>query len=457
MAKTLSLSLGEFFAEASLGEGQEFQSHRWPLSKNSLEKGLSQFLESTDRAEIAHVQVNLPLLESLLRKRLGNTPAFLTTEGFENWLEMNLPVEPEHFSLHPRRVLSPLDADLTFGISERVNARGEILKKFEPSELEFLGTKLQMNEVKWVALGLLHADKNPMHEKTMAEALQKMGFQVVTSHPFQSDSERPRWWAAVLTAYLAPLIEDWKNEILRVLNVLEISAAPEFWTSQGLKKDWSLEESLLLLFGSAAIFKRWGQRQKTHSGLFLDLEGFYFQDFQANENVWSSDLGPVAVSAPPRKKLKIQPTSSLLPSWLGGVEVSSQELGFEPGPMSLGRGLNPCFLDCLTLLHPDQPIPGYGEYVQSKSFSRIEESLSTLLRNFSSEENLQPRELTQTLWNQGTKSLLQEVLFQGHTDLSIAGVFSPLFFEALKGHPSTSQLNVKSSPLLLTQMALEGG
>lgn len=456
MAQTLCLSLGEFFAEVSLKAGDDIRSARWPLSKTPLLKGLQSFFAENPSDSISEIQINLPVLESLLRRRLGNPPAFLTTEGFENWLEMNLPVEPQHFSLYPRRVRSPLDTDLTFGISERLSAKGEVLKAFDSQEIDFLVSKLQMNEVKWIALGLLHADKNPAHENQIKSLLEEKGFNVVPSSRFLSDAERPRWWAAVLTAYVAPMVEEWRGEIAKNFEALEISAPIKYWSSQGLISDWTADESLKLLFGSPYIIKNWCQKHYYKTCLFLDLEGFYLQSC-GSTGVWQSDAGPVAIDVPHWKKLRTQPTSPLLGAWLGGVEIGGNELGFEPGPMSLGRGLIPCFIDALNFKYPSLDVLGFNEYQNEKAKTRYDEALSTLARNFSAEYWDDKEEVSNSVCELGIKEVLREIIYVSDGEFSMVGGMTPWFSQYLKSSGLQKSLPpIKANTGLLTQLALQG-
>lgn len=457
MTGTLSLSLGEFFAEASLKVGGNIKSSRWPLSKMPLIKGLQSFLEGVEPHSITQVQVNMPMLESLLRRRLGTPPAFLTTAGFENWLEMNLPVEPRHFSLQPRRVRPPLDSDLVFGISERIQADGNVLKAFDPGEIDFLVSKLQMNEIKWVALGLLHADKNSLHEDQIEVLLKEKGFEVIKSSHFESDAERPRWWAAVLSAYLAPLVEEWTKEVKNNLEALEIKASVRFWSCEGLVESWKSEDCLKLLFGSPYILKSWAQSRSIDACLFLDLEGFYLQNTKEDLKDWQSDMGPVAFSALNWKKLRIQPTSPIEGAWLGGVEISSSELGFEPGPMSLGRGLIPSFIDSLCFRYSEDQVHGLSDYLVEKALPRMKEALGTLAKNFSDEDWTDAGEVSNALCEQGVKEILREFMYAESGKLSLTGGLCPWFSKFIKASDFKSTLpKIDFHPSLLTQMALEG-
>ncbi len=467
MAKSLCLSLGEFFAEVSLKEAgkKEIRSTRWPTSKSSLEKGLQSFLAShlspDELSEITEIQVNLPVLESLLRRRLGNPPAFFTTEGFENWLEMNLPVEPQHFCLKPKRVRSPLDSDMVFGISERIDTEGKVVRPLEISEIDFLISKLKMNEVKWVAVGLLHADKNPEHENKMADILIEQGFEVIKSSNFKSDAERPRWWAAILTAYLAPLAIERVADVKKVFETLGLTAPVQFWTGSGLKSEWRVEDTLELLFGSSQIVKTWCAKNSIPGTLFVDLEGFYLQNNTTPQETsksrrWNSELGPVAFEGCYWKKLPIQPTSTLTDSWLGGLDFSQTEVGFEPGPISMGRGLVPCFIDSLNLIDSEDKILGFSEHLQAKSKTRISEAVSTLARNFTSKDEwADVKELTEDLCDLGLRQILREFIHPLGAEVFITGGMASIISKKLQ-KVSGLPVKIKANPSMLGELALGG-
>ena len=79
---------------------------------------------------------NLP--QKIIESGHGAPAALLTTSGFENWLEMNLPVKTNFITLLPERAPFLIERDFIFGIDERTNSNGHLEKNVNDTEIEFL-------------------------------------------------------------------------------------------------------------------------------------------------------------------------------------------------------------------------------------------------------------------------------------------------------------------------------
>ena len=99
---------------------------------------------------IKNVHIVTKLAQTILNKKLGSSPAFLVTSGFENWLDMNIPASEDFFTINVSKPKSPISKDYVFAINERTNSQGEILKEVDLDELEFLSSKLQLNNIKTI-------------------------------------------------------------------------------------------------------------------------------------------------------------------------------------------------------------------------------------------------------------------------------------------------------------------
>ena len=159
-------------------------------------------------------------------------------------------------------------------------------------------------------------------------------------------------------------------ENLRELPI-EISTASGFSSSEELFPMNSL-------FGEIAHLKSQlkskldGVGYITHFG----LEDFYSFDLEdPASQIWNSPYGKVAMTVPGTRPLKLQPTAVIESNFWGVPAVTSRTVGFEPGPMCLGRGLRPTLLDVLFLTGELNSVSFLNSYFNEKSMPRIRESL----------------------------------------------------------------------------------
>ena len=177
MANTLGISISESFLQLGLKEpdAPEFKSQSYFLPKVALPRAIEDFFSKFDSSAISSIRAHLKSPRFILKRHLGAPPAVLVTTVFEDWLDMNLPVVEPHFRLHPRRAESPLDRDLVFGVSERVDAQGNVVAPVSDDELEFLASKLKMLAVENVALCFLHSNKNRENLEKTKRFLEQQG------------------------------------------------------------------------------------------------------------------------------------------------------------------------------------------------------------------------------------------------------------------------------------------
>ncbi|MEO0337411.1 MAG: hypothetical protein AAF202_13530, partial [Pseudomonadota bacterium] len=266
--------------------------------------------------------------------------------------------------------------DLVFGVSERVSSQGEIHVEVSQDELEFLASKLKMLQVQNVALCFLHSQKNKGNLQKAESFLSEQGFQVFTSS-VDSPDEKSRWWNSILAAYLQPFYEEFLQQLREVLPSPLSEAAIEISSHGGLTSSGQLFP-MSSLFGETLFIRDQIQQQFGNSGY---VTHFGFEDFYSFElspqldKCWQSPYGKVAMSLPKVKLHSQQPTSVIEMNFWGVPAVTNHSVGFEPGPMCLGRGLRPTIIDLLFLTGDLKTSPFLGEYFNSKSVGRIKESL----------------------------------------------------------------------------------
>lgn len=423
MTHKVCFSHSESFLEASSlsDDLKRSASQRYYLPKVPLEKAVEDFWALAEINQASQVILSLKGTKTILNKRLGNAPAVIVTEGFENWIEMNLPIQTRQFTLHPQRANSPLNQDLIFGLHERMDATGQPVHPLNEKELEFLVSKLKMSRVEAVCICFLHSDKNTSHETTAKKYFEDHGFQVFCSHETEiSGNERERWLAAFLNGYLEPAVKD-QIEHFQSLDVLKDRILLS--TGQGLQPVSSSSYFSTLLgdvFLHSQLKSKYSQESETlfHFG----LEECHILPAGGHSQVHClTDLGPVSVNSPQHTVLSWNFTQPLKTLFWGVGQLADEGIGYEPGPMCFGRGLHPTLLDLLFLEGLLTDIPVVSELLNEKCRPRIYDALSSLVKDLKQE--FLDRDLLE--------STLRLVLFNLASEVNLTSV--PVFSGPMAG------------------------
>jgi N-methylhydantoinase A/oxoprolinase/acetone carboxylase beta subunit len=170
-------------------------------------EGVGRLTEGASRFEVVHGST---VATNAVLERKGARVALVATEGFEDVIRIGRQTRPELYNIFvpaPRAIVEP---DLTFGISERLDASGAILTAVDPAAVDRVATALRERRPDMVAVCLLHSYANPAHEQLVAERLRAAGWRVSTSSDVLPEyREYERWSTTIVNAYVTPLIDDY--------------------------------------------------------------------------------------------------------------------------------------------------------------------------------------------------------------------------------------------------------
>ncbi|MEM7521191.1 MAG: hydantoinase/oxoprolinase family protein [Pseudomonadota bacterium] len=154
------------------------------------------------------------LATNALLERRGARVATITTEGFRDILEI---AYERRYSQYDIDLIKPdllVPRDLAFTAKERVDVHGRVLIPLDETCVVPLLAALDAASVEAVAICLLHAYANPVHERRLAELLQQARPDLVIS--ISSDvspeaREFDRLCTTVANAYIQPLMSGYLN------------------------------------------------------------------------------------------------------------------------------------------------------------------------------------------------------------------------------------------------------
>ena len=166
--------------------------------------GIHELLGDRTADEVVHGST---VATNALLERKGGRVAFLTTAGFEDVLNIGRQTRSKLYSLAGERRTPLIEDELTFGVKERVGARGELVESLSDTEVLRLIQCLRAAKPEAVAICLLHSYANSTHEETLARELTRAGFCVSISHRILSEHrEFERASTTVISAYVGPMM-----------------------------------------------------------------------------------------------------------------------------------------------------------------------------------------------------------------------------------------------------------
>ncbi len=421
MSWSIGLHLGDHLVDivAKNLEDRSTVKRRFFFPHTNAEAALGLVLQELNLNAISRLMLMTDLPIRLALKCYGGESAVLITSGFENWLEMTSPIKTPNFSSTAQRFPMPIERELFFGVTERVNAHGEIEKSVDPDDLEFLAAKLQLNQIKNVAVCLLHSTLNNQNERAIKEYLEPKGFRVHLSSAVSTPEavgfavdEKERFWTAILSAYVFEMFANRIKKIQAIFEPILESNAVITFGHYPLSDLWNGQVPLLQ---TANLF--YEQLAKNIAGngpVFYAGTDFFalLHGGGRRQTSWNSPWGPVALSAPAHATTRIRPLTSLAKNFISPIGFSSEYGTYDQGPMIFGRSQVPTFFDLMALnINPkDECIARkIAEPTIERGRRNLIEQLSAYKRSFTDVHSLTGEELGARLFELGCEILRDEI------------------------------------------------
>lgn len=148
-----------------------------------------------------------------LLTRTGARTAFVTTRGFADVLAIGFQERPELFNLTVKK-RSPL-YETVVEIDERLNSKGEVLEAIDSETTRARLRGLFETGIRSLAICLLHAYRNPEHERIVEQIANEIGFTnvCVSSHVAGMMGVVSRGETTVVDAYLTPVVQSYLERV----------------------------------------------------------------------------------------------------------------------------------------------------------------------------------------------------------------------------------------------------
>jgi N-methylhydantoinase A len=304
-------------------------------------------------ADIGTLMHGTTIATNAVLERKLSRGVLLTTQGFEDVLEIGRHVRSDIYSAiaEERTVLVP--RQWRFGVAERMRANGTVETPLSPATVDALVAQIGRLEVDAVAICLLHAYANDAHELQLAQAIRtaRPELQVCTSASISPElREFERTSTTVLNALLMPVVGAYLSRLERALDEAGFSATLYLFQSNGgvLSAAQAAASPVRLLLsgpaGGALAVSTIGEQTNTPNLVGIDMGGTSFdvcvvEGGRTREVTQGAIAGcPVRVPMTEIRTISAGGGSIASVDSAGRLRVGPESAGARPGPAAYGHG-----------------------------------------------------------------------------------------------------------------------
>jgi N-methylhydantoinase A len=292
-------------------------------------------------------------------ERRGAPTALVTTRGFRDVLEIGRANRPDLYNLSYAKPVPFVPRHLRFEVTERMTHLGTAVRPVCEPDVAAAAAEIAASNVRSVAICLLHAWANPVHEQQLAAALRAAlpGVAVVASHEISGQwREYERTSTAVLSAYVQPVVADYLSSLEAGLRSRGVSTAMRAMRSNGGVSSFAgAARAPIALLESGPVAgvmaaAELGRRLGNNNVLTLDIGGTTAKTSAVRDGEVRIDtlhhIGrtpsfagyPVQVPTVEIVEIGAGGGSIVWSDSAGGLHVGPRSAGADPGPACYGRG-----------------------------------------------------------------------------------------------------------------------
>ena len=218
----LGVDIGGTFTDVVLEvDGRSFSTKvltTYAAPENAIIDGMGQVcgkagITPSDIVQIIH---GTTLATNALIERRGAKTALITTSGFRDVIEMRTESRFEQYDLNLTLPEPLLARQMRYTVSERVDAKGNILIPLDRAEVEQVVKTVKAAGYESVAVGLLHSYLNDSHEKLVRDVLDELmpeAMVSISSEVSPQMREYERFNTVVANAYIKPLMKSYLGRL----------------------------------------------------------------------------------------------------------------------------------------------------------------------------------------------------------------------------------------------------
>jgi len=212
----IGIDTGGTFTDFVIFDGRELSTHKIPSTPSSPSQAIINGLEKIIGDEISNVEIihGTTVATNTLLERKGAKIALITTKGFEDVIEIGRQDREELYNLFWQRPEPLVSGQFRFGVDERADFEGRILKRVKIEEVKKLFAKLKKLNVEGIAISFLNSYVNPLNEKKVERILKPLGIPITRSSKILAEfREYERTSTIVANSYLQPKVKSYMDAL----------------------------------------------------------------------------------------------------------------------------------------------------------------------------------------------------------------------------------------------------
>src|SRR5215813_6006964 len=354
----VGVEVGGTFTDLVAVEGGKLVVTKVPSTPSSPDVGAFAALSVSgiDLARIEDLGHGSTVATNAVLERKGAAVAFIATAGFRDLLFMQRHDRRNIYDLFYAKPAPPVRRKDCFEVAERLSADGSVEQTLdEPKVRSELIPALKQGGYRAVAVCLLNAYANPVHEKRLAELIAETlpDLLVTCSHQVAREfREFERASTTLLSAYVQPVIDGYLHRFENKLADAGFKGRFTVMQSNGgrLPADAMRQSAITALYSGPAAGVVGATRQAARSG-FKDLITFdmggtstdvcLVQDGQPSLAA-ESEIDGLPIRTPVLDIVSVGAGGGSI-AWVddgGMLRVGPQSAGADPGPACYGKGGN---------------------------------------------------------------------------------------------------------------------
>jgi N-methylhydantoinase A len=201
---------------------------------NGVRQILAQF--SVNIKDIETLVHGTTLVTNAIIERKGAKTGLITTQGFEDVLEIGREMRYDIYDLFITLPPPIVPQNLRVGVKERLDKNGTVLTKLSKKSLKDAVERLFTEGVESIGVCLLHSFANPEHERLIGNFIEKNYpklYYSLSSEVMPEIREYERTSATVMNAYVQPITDDYLKKIEQQLQDIGFQGIINIMISSG--------------------------------------------------------------------------------------------------------------------------------------------------------------------------------------------------------------------------------
>ena len=214
-----------------------FRTAKVPSNRGNEAAGFMQGLETLgDVKTFGSIVHGTTVGTNMLLERKGTRVGVITTRGFRDVVEIARLRMPQLYKMDWDKPRPLVPRRLRFEVSERMGANGEIVQPLDPASVVAALDRMQQQGVDSVAVCLLHAYANPVHERAVVDLIRRHApyLSISASHQVLPEiREYERTSTTVVNAFVKPVVDSYLASVERGVKGLGVDAPLMVMQSSG--------------------------------------------------------------------------------------------------------------------------------------------------------------------------------------------------------------------------------